>query len=101
MSSELGETAEAARELIVEEMQEKTETAEWVRKVALSAIVMALISAIGALLAGITANESLMERTEEILEVSRLESDRLHVEVLRSKHDVLRALGHANRVKFI
>ena len=33
-----------------------------------------------------------MERTEEILELSKLEGDRLHIEVLRSKHDVLRSL---------
>ena len=43
-------------------------------------------------MAGITSNESLMERTEEILDLSKLESDRLHIEVLRLKHDLLRSL---------
>ena len=33
-----------------------------------------------------------MERTEEILDLSKLESDRLHIEVLRLKHDLLRSL---------
>ncbi len=54
---------------------------------------MALFSAIGALLAGITANDSLMERTEEVLEVSRMANDELHVEVLRTKHELLKSLG--------
>ena len=34
-----------------------------------------------------------MVRTKEILELSKLESDRLHIEVLRSKHDILNSLG--------
>ncbi|MFP6646159.1 MAG: hypothetical protein VCF24_21755 [Candidatus Latescibacterota bacterium] len=55
--------------------------------VALTAIILALFSSVGVLLAGITST-SLMERTEEILELSKLEGDRLHIEVLRSKHDV-------------
>ena len=46
----------------------------------------------GSRLAGITSNESLMERTEEILDLSKLESDRLHIEVLRLKHDLLRSV---------
>lgn len=34
-----------------------------------------------------------MVRTEEILELSRMEDDRLHIEVLRSKHDILKSIG--------
>ena len=59
----------------------------WIRWVALTAIILALFSSVGVLLSGITST-SLMERTEEILELSKLEGDRLHIEVLRSKHDV-------------
>ena len=55
--------------------------------VALTAIILALFSSVGVLLAGLTST-SLMDRTEEILELSKLEGDRLHIEVLRSKHDV-------------
>ena len=35
----------------------------------------------------------LLERTEEILEVSSPESNRLHIEVQRSKHKIF-AVGH-------
>ena len=59
----------------------------WIMWVALTAIILALFSSVGVLLAGITST-SLMERTEEILELSKLEGDRLHIEVLRSKHVV-------------
>ena len=93
MASELGESAEVAHEHIVEETLGRGGTLGWFRWVAFSAMVMALFSAVGALLAGITANESLMERTEEILEVSRLEGTRLHVEMLNTKRAVLNSLG--------
>jgi hypothetical protein len=95
MPSEYGEAAENAHEVIKEELHGKNESdhSEEIKWVALTTMIMALLSAMGALFAGITANESLLERTEEILEISSLESDRLHIEVLRSKHEILRSLG--------
>jgi hypothetical protein len=95
MASELEDPAETARELISGEWvsNSKEERSDWTSRVALSTMVIALFSAVGALLAGITANESLLKRTEEILEVSKLESDRLDIEFLKSKHEILTALG--------
>ena len=66
---------------------------EWFTRVALSTLVMALLSAIAALLAAMSAHESLLERTQEIVDFVTLDTERLEIEVLRSKHDVLRELG--------
>lgn len=93
MPSEISKSAESVSESIVEHLKGGAENTDWIKWVALSAMIMALFSAIGALLAGITANDSLMERTEEVLEVSRMANDELHVEVLRTKHEVLKSLG--------
>jgi hypothetical protein len=97
MASEFEESAETAQELISEELAENSreERSDWTSRVALSTMVIALFSAISGLLAGITANESLLERTEEILEVSKLESDYLEVEFLKSKHEILISLGES------
>jgi hypothetical protein len=65
----------------------------WITQVALSTLVMALLSALGALMAAISAHESLLERTQEVLDFVRLQNDRLEIEVLRAKHDLLRQSG--------
>lgn len=65
----------------------------WHKYVALSSLVLALLTALGGLLAGMTAHESLLERTREIIDISRFEGDRVSVEVLRSKHEILASLG--------
>lgn len=95
MVSDLEESAEASIELINEEMSEGKDAKEkkFIGLVALSAMVMALLSALGALLVGITTNEALQERMEESIEVSYIEGDRLNIEILKSKHDVLISLG--------
>lgn len=93
MASEFTEAADAAQDLIKEELL-KGES-QWISRVALSTMVMALLSALGALLAGVTSNELITERTKEILEVSQLEADRIHVELLKSKHEILTSLGTA------
>ena len=93
MPSEISKSAESVNESIVEHLQGDSENTGWIKWVALSAMVMALFSAIGALLAGITSNDSLMERTEEVLEVTRMANDELHVEVLRTKHELLKSMG--------
>ncbi|MBT4139524.1 MAG: DUF4337 family protein [Candidatus Latescibacteria bacterium] len=93
MPSEINKSSASVSEAIVDHLQGGSEQIGWIKWVALSAMIMALFSAIGALLTGMTANDALMERTEEVLEVSRLASDELHVEVLRSKHELLKSLG--------
>jgi hypothetical protein len=76
------------------ESEEGTERhPRWHRQVALTTMIMALLAAFGSLLAGITANEALLERTIEIIEVSYLEGDRVYVETLRAKHEILAAVG--------
>jgi len=94
--SELGESTELASELITEttkEDKEKGERERWHKQVAFSTLVMAVLTAIGALLAGITAHNALLERTQEIIEISTLEGDRVSVEVLKAKHEIMLSLG--------
>jgi hypothetical protein len=94
--SEMMETSDTAQDAILEAVEAKEvgeEHPRWHKQVALTTLVMALLAALGALLAGRTANEALLGRTEEIIQMSRLESDRLCVETLRSKHEILLALG--------
>jgi hypothetical protein len=94
MSSELEEAADMAVERIREEMDGEGGSRDGLTKwVALSTMVMALLSALGALMAGITANEVMVERTTELLQTSEESADRLDVEMLRSKHAILVSLG--------
>ena len=97
MASEFEESAETAYEPISGALGDtsKEKRPGWTSWVALSTMVIALFSAVGALLAGISANEALLERTQEILEVSKLEIDRLDVELLKSKHEILTSLGES------
>jgi hypothetical protein len=94
--SEVIETAETAQDTVLEAVESKEvgeQHPRWHKQVALTTLVMALLAALGALLAGRTANEALLGRTAEIIEMSRLEGDRLSVETLKSKHEILLALG--------
>ncbi len=65
----------------------------WFRGVAFTTLVLSVLTAASALLAGITAHETLLERTEEIVDLSTAQADRISTEVLSSKHDVLSVLG--------
>ena len=94
--SEIGESSELVDELFLESVKEDEGAhrgPRWHRQVALSSLVLALLAALGGLLAGITAHESLLERTQEVIAVSRLEGDRVSIEVLRAKHEILSSLG--------
>ena len=96
--SEFGGSAELVDELILEAAKEGEagpEGPRWHKLVALSTLVLALMTAVGALLAGITAHEAVLERTEQAIEVSVLEGDRVTVEVLKAKHEILSSLGEA------
>ena len=52
-----------------------------------------MLTAAAALVAGMVAHETLLERTEEIVDLSAGESDVVSAEILQSKHDILTALG--------
>jgi hypothetical protein len=94
--SEIGESSELIDELVMESVKEdegRHKSPRWHRQVALTSLVLALLTALGGLLAGMTAHEALLERTKEIIEVSRLEGDRVSIEVLEAKHEILASLG--------
>lgn len=86
---------ETIHEHVVEAHHDHPSAPRWFVHVALSTLLMALLSASGALMAAISAHESLLERSREILDFVALETDRVEIEVLRSKHDILRQLGEA------
>ena len=96
--SEIGEATELVEELVMESVKEDEagpRSPRWHKYVALTSLVLALLTALGGLLAGMTAHEALLERTKEIIDVSRAETDRISVEVLQAKHEILASLGEA------
>jgi hypothetical protein len=95
MSKE-SESTELATELVLEELEADESASQflhWHKLVALSTLILALLAALGGLLSGITAHESSLEKTEEIISLTVLEGDRMSVEVLKAKHDILTSLG--------
>jgi 1,4-dihydroxy-2-naphthoate octaprenyltransferase len=94
--SEETESTELVAELVLEET-ETDETApkehHWHKLVALSTLIMALLAAVGGLLSGITAHEAQLEKIEEISALTILEGDRVSVEILKTKHELLINLG--------
>ena len=52
-----------------------------------------VLASVAALLAGMTAHEILLERTEDLVAVTNRDADRISVEVLRTKHEIQTALG--------
>jgi hypothetical protein len=94
--AELTEITDTAQDAVLEAVESpkvKPDEPAWHRHVALTTLIMALLAALGSLVAGITANEALLTRTEEIIEISSLEGDRLYMETLKFKHELLTALG--------
>ena len=65
----------------------------WHKHVALTTLILALLTALGAILAGMSSHQAMIERTQEIIEVNSLEGDRVFVETLKSKHEILTILG--------
>lgn len=94
MSSDL--PTESARDTLLEDLPAPVAEQgadDWVRRVAITAMLLSLLSTVGALMAGLTSTESLKDRTAEILLLSRLQGERLHIVVLRSKDEILREMG--------
>ena len=93
---ENSESAELASELILEQMEvdeSDSQVHRWHKQVALSTLILALLAAVGGLLSGISAQENVLEKTEEIFSLTVLEGDRVSVEVLKAKHEILISLG--------
>lgn len=94
--SEGSESTELANELFIEQVEKEKDEPEvqrWHKMVAFSTLIMALLAALGGLLSGITAHESQLEKIEEIISLTILEGDRVNVEVLKAKHEILTSLG--------
>jgi len=93
---ELNESTEMTNELIMDSVkgdEAEREPPRWHSWVAITTLLMATFIAFAALMAGITAHEALLHRTEEVMAVSIRESDRLNVAVLKAKHDILISQG--------
>ena len=90
---EYEESVEIVTEAVEVASEESRSPVAWHRGVAFTSLVLALLAATAALLAGITAHEILLERTEEVIDVSRIEGDRVTIEVLEAKHEILVAVG--------
>jgi len=94
--SGIDDSTELANEMIMESAQiDKAEQQRprWHVWAAFFTLLMALFTTIGALLAGITAHEVLLERTEEVITLSVNQGDRLTSEVLKAKHEILISMG--------
>ena len=94
--AEIGESTELVSELAMESVQDgepESERARWHMHVAITTLLMALLTAFGALLTGMTAHEALLDRTKEVIEISILEGDRVEVALLKAKHEILISLG--------
>lgn len=89
--TEYGESAEVAAELALEEAERGQPS--WFRGVAFTTLILSIAAATAALIAGMTAHESLLSRTEEIVDLTKAESELVIVSILVSKHDVLTAVG--------
>jgi hypothetical protein len=94
--SNLTEAVGTAQDAVLEAVESGEvgeEHPRWHKRVALTTLVMALLAALGALLGSRAANQALLGRTKEIIDMSRLEGDRIYAETLKSKHEILLALG--------
>ena len=89
--TEYSESAELATELALEDLEERSPG--WFRGVAFTTLALSVLASIAALLAGMTAHEILLERTEELVAVTDRDADQISVEILQTKHDIQIALG--------
>lgn len=93
---EIEESAELAHELATDAHEHgHADKPNWHRYLAATTLVFALLTAIGALLAGVTAHEALIESSEEAVNVTIIEGDRVSIEVLEAKHEILTSLGES------
>lgn len=88
------EGAEMATEMSMEAFEGgEGERPRWHAHVALTTLLLAMLAAVAALLAGITSNELLLDRTKELGVLSILETQRTNTDILIAKHEILIALG--------
>ena len=89
-------SADLANDLFMEQVerdQKASQEKHWHKQVALTTLIFAMLAALGGLLSGITAQQNQIEKIEEIISLTILEGDRVSVEILNAKHDILLNLG--------
>lgn len=86
--SDIGGSTELVDELAMESTKGGNHP-HWHKRAALSTLFLAVLATLGSLLSGSTSGEALMDRTLEIIEIAKLESDQVEVAVLRAKHEIL------------
>jgi hypothetical protein len=92
--TEGGEGAEMATEVSMEAFDGgEHERPRWHAHVAMTTLVLAMLAALAALMAGVTSNELLLDRTKELGVLSILETQRTNTDILAAKHEILIALG--------
>src|SRR5262245_13521397 len=88
------EGPEVPTEHLHEEIQEHaTKTGGWIMRVALSSAITAALAAVAALKAGHTANEAMIAQIESADQWNYFQAKSIKAAVLRSKIDMLAALG--------
>lgn len=90
--TESRESTELAAELALETEKDHG-GAPWHKPVAFTTLVIAVLAAVAALFAGMTAHEILVERTEEIIDVAIAQGDLERAETLHVKNELLAAMG--------
>jgi hypothetical protein len=90
--SEIQEQSERMNDTLIEVAKEGAKRPDWTHGVAFVSLVFGLLSALGAMLAGAAANEAILERTREILDMQTEHSDRLEAAMLRQQILLLRSL---------
>lgn len=95
MSEDLGgEAVEVALEAVEDEVQGGREGQPvWFERAALGIMVMALFTAVGGLLSGITANEAIIDRQKAIGELIERNRTDLKAEVLLTRIDLIELMG--------
>ena len=94
MPENIEESAEVAMEAIEAESREHGgHVPKWILWASLSTMIMALFSAVGGLLAGMTGNEAIIERQEQLSELIFLNRMELASDVLLTRLAVIESTG--------
>lgn len=92
MSEDLEESNELAMELATESSGDKNKE-PWVNHAAFSSMIVAMIMTVGALLSGISANESMIERQNEIVTQTKFSLAIIQRDILQNRLEMKQAEG--------
>lgn len=92
MSEDLEESNELAMELATEATGD-TKKEPWVNHAAFSSMIIAMIMTVGALLSGISANESMIDRQEEIVTQTKFNLTTIQKDILLNRLEIKQAEG--------